>query len=255
MARIAILHPGDMGAAVGRSLVDIDHEVFWLPPRSQATEHRADAARMRPAEELSGCDVVIGLCPPGAAGAVAAAAIAAGARGIYVDANAIAPRTAEQVARSVRAAGLTYVDGSVVGPPPTDAGTTRLFLSGDGAADVAAMFVGAPIEARVLDNSPYAASALKMCYAAWSKITAALVLSAREAAQRFGIEADLLTEWSASQPTLEQRHATAHASATVKGWRWTDEMDEIAVAFAEVGLPDGFGRAAAETFARYPRPA
>jgi 3-hydroxyisobutyrate dehydrogenase-like beta-hydroxyacid dehydrogenase len=254
MARIAILHPGEMGAAVGRALVDIGHEVFWLPPRSPATGERADVARMRPVKDLSHCDVVIGLCPPGAAGAVAAAAIAAGARGTYVDANAIAPGTAEKVAGSVRAAGLTYVDGSVVGPPPTDAGTTRLFLSGDESLDVAALFAGARIEAKVL-GAPFAASALKMCYAAWSKITGALVLSAREAAHRLGVEADLLMEWSASQPTLEQRHATALTSATAKGWRFTDEMDEIAAAFAEVGLPDGFGRAAAETFARFPRPA
>jgi 3-hydroxyisobutyrate dehydrogenase-like beta-hydroxyacid dehydrogenase len=255
MARIAILHPGEMGAAVGHSLIDIGHDVFWLPPRSSATGHRADAAGMRPVEVLSGCDIVIGLCPPGAARAVAAAAIAAGARGTYVDANAIAPVTAEQVAETVRAAGLAYVDGSVVGPPPTSAATTRLYLSGDGATDVAGLFAGARLEARLLESSPYAASALKMCYAAWSKITAALVLSAREAAYRLGIEADLVAEWSASMPTLEQRHSTALASATAKGWRWTDEMAEIAATFAEVGLPDGFGRGAAETFARFPRPA
>ncbi len=34
-----------------------------------------------------------------------------------------------------------------------------------------------------------------------------------------------------------------------KAWRWVGEMDEIAAAFAVHGLPDGFHRAARETYA------
>ena len=35
-----------------------------------------------------------------------------------------------------------------------------------------------------------------------------------------------------------------------KAWRWTGEMDEIAAAFAEAGLPDGFHVAASNLYER-----
>ena len=38
-----------------------------------------------------------------------------------------------------------------------------------------------------------------------------------------------------------------HAAAT-KGWRWVGEMEEIADTFAAAGQPDGFHRAAAEVY-------
>ena len=31
MTSIAILHPGEMGSAIGRALIGVGHEVFWLP--------------------------------------------------------------------------------------------------------------------------------------------------------------------------------------------------------------------------------
>ena len=45
VSRVAILHPGEMGAALGSALVDVGHEVCWLPAgRSAATRRRAAAA-------------------------------------------------------------------------------------------------------------------------------------------------------------------------------------------------------------------
>ena len=53
-ATIGILHPGEMGAAVGQSLVTGGHEVFWLPAgRSEATAARARAAGLTGAVGLA----------------------------------------------------------------------------------------------------------------------------------------------------------------------------------------------------------
>ena len=53
---------------------------------------------------------------------------------MFVDANAISPGTAQEVARIVEAEGAGYVDGGIIGPPPSEPGRTRLYLSGSRAA-------------------------------------------------------------------------------------------------------------------------
>ncbi|MGY1623990.1 DUF1932 domain-containing protein [Geodermatophilus sp. SYSU D00965] len=254
MTRIAILHPGQMGAAVGRALVGAGHDVGWLPAdRGAGTRRRALEAGLRELPDLGDREVVLSVCPPAAA--LDTARAVAGFRGVYVDANAISPATAGEVAAVVRDGGATYVDGGIVGPPPARAGSTRLYLSGQHAAAVAEAFRGTPVEAVVLDGGNTAASALKMTYAAWTKITAALLVSVRRAAGDLGVEEALVAEWARSQPDLADRHAAALHAAERKGWRWEEEMRQIARTLAGTGEPAGFAEAAAEQFSRWPRPA
>jgi 3-hydroxyisobutyrate dehydrogenase-like beta-hydroxyacid dehydrogenase len=254
MSSIAVLHPGEMGAAIGRALADTGHDVCWLPHgRGAGTRRRAHAAGLVERDDVAGCDVVLSVCPPSAA--VANARSVAGFTGLYVDANAISPDSAAEVAATVAGFGASYVDGGVIGPPPVQGGTTRIYLSGDRADEVATVFAGARIEARLLDAGPFAASGLKMTYAAWTKISAALLVAARGAAHSLGVEPDLVEEWTLSQPGLEDRSRHSLQAAQAKGWRWEAEMQEIARTFAAAGQPAGFGQAAAELFGRYPRPA
>lgn len=261
MAQIAILHPGAMGAEVGRALVDNGHDVVFIPAgRSAETRRRAEDAGLRPVSDLAGCRLVISICPPAVAAQVAtfAATGTAGApRGsLFLDANAIAPSTADGIAGRIALAGLTYVDGGIVGPPPRSVGTTRLYLSGAEAPNVAELFRGARIEPRIVpDAGPTAASAVKMTYAAWSKISAALLLAADGAAGALGVQQALRAEWALSQPDLTDRLAGADDAATEKGWRWAAEMLEIAATFEQAGQPGAFGRAAAEIFGGFARPA
>jgi 3-hydroxyisobutyrate dehydrogenase-like beta-hydroxyacid dehydrogenase len=252
MAKIGLLHPGAMGAAVGAALAAPGHEVLWASAgRSDATAARAADAGLVDAGEvpalLERSEVVLSICPPHAAPDVAAQV--AGFGGLFVDCNAIAPFTASAVARTVEAGGAAYVDGGIVGPPPADGASTRLYLSGPRAAEVAALFAGTPVDARDLGPEPAAASALKMAYAAWTKGAAALLLAALAAAERLGVEAALRAEWAHSLPDLPARAERARADATEKGWRWVGEMEEIARTFADAGLPAGFHQAAAEVFA------
>lgn len=253
MPRVAILHPGDMGAVVGGDLVRVGADVRWLPAgRSDGTRGRAEVAGLREAENLNDVDLIISLCPPGAA--VDVARSVAGFRGLYLDANAVGPRTAREIAWIVTGDGARYVDGAVIGPPPTSTGTTRLYLSGAAAREVAELFAGTRLETRVMDSGPYGASALKMTYAAWTKAGGALLMSARATAAKQGVEADLLAEWAISQPGAEERSESAKRSAQEKGWRWEAEMLEIARTFGDSGQPEGFGRGASEVFRRFPRP-
>jgi 3-hydroxyisobutyrate dehydrogenase-like beta-hydroxyacid dehydrogenase len=245
-----------MGAALGAELRRVGTSVVWASAgRSAATARRAELAGLSDvgtvAELARRSDVVISVCPPHAASETARSV--AGYQGVYLDANAVAPATARAIAAEVEAGGGRFVDGGLVGPPPSVA-ATRLYLSGPASAFVAGLFHGTAVQARPLSDRFGDASALKLAYAAWTKGTAALVLAIRELAQAEEIEPALLAEWRESLPDLLGRSASAARSAAEKGWRWVGEMEEIASAFASAGLPDGFHRAAAEVFRRSPKP-
>ena len=182
--------------------------------------------------------MILSICPPHAALDVAREV--AGFNGIYLDANAISPMRAQEIAEFQQ----RYVDGGIVGGPPDEPGTTRLYLSGDETSEAAALFAGSNLEPVVVPD----ASALKMTYAAWSKGTAAMLLALRDVARHFGVERELAAEWARSMTYLPERLAGAERSVAAKGWRWAGEMDEIADTFAAAGEPDGFHRAAAEVF-------
>jgi 3-hydroxyisobutyrate dehydrogenase-like beta-hydroxyacid dehydrogenase len=248
---IGLLHPGEMGAAVGAAMRAKSETVLWASSgRSAATAERAREAGLEDAETIERLarrsDVILVLCPPAAAVEVARSVPRFG--GVYVDANAISPATA----RAISGLAGRYVDGGVVGPPPREPGTTRLYLSGVEAPLVAERFAGTIVDARVVSEEVAAASAVKMAYAAWTKGTAALVLAIRTLARAEGVEETLIEEWRTSLPELPERSDAAARSAVGKGGRWVGEMHEIADTFAAAGLPDGFHRAAAEIYRRSP---
>jgi len=165
----------------------------------------------------------------------------------FVDANAVSPATVREIASTI---GGSFVDAGLIGPPPREPGSTRLYLAGPETESIAALFAGTALEPRVVSEDPGAASAVKMAYAAWTKGTAALLLAIRELARAEGVEETLLEEWRLSLPELIERSSAAARSADTKGWRWVAEMEEIAATFASAGLPDGFHLAAAEVFRR-----
>jgi 3-hydroxyisobutyrate dehydrogenase-like beta-hydroxyacid dehydrogenase len=195
-------------------------------------------------------DIILSVCPPHAALELARSVAASHFHGIYVDANAVSRATAETIGKTVTEAGATFVDGGIIGSPVKRAGTTRLYLSGSHAAEVANLFAASMLDARAIGDAPGAASALKMAYAAWTKCTDALVLAIRALAAREGVDQALLQEWAISQPDLERRSIQAAAVAVPKAWRYVGEMKEIAATLAAAGLPSGFHTAAADLYER-----
>jgi 3-hydroxyisobutyrate dehydrogenase-like beta-hydroxyacid dehydrogenase len=253
---IGLLNPGEMGAAVGQCLTSAGHTVLWASDgRSEETARRASAADLTDAQTArqvaARAQIILSICPPHSALDVAWAVH--GFTGLYLDANAIAPGTAREVAELITANGGSYVDGGIIGPPPVALGTTRLYLSGDHAGTIVDLFKGTGLDTRIIVGPATAASAVKMAYASWTKGTAAMLLAARALAQAEGVEEALLAEWAVSQPQLASQSERAARSGATKGWRWIGEMEEIAHCMAEAGLPDGFHQAAAEIYRRCAR--
>jgi 3-hydroxyisobutyrate dehydrogenase-like beta-hydroxyacid dehydrogenase len=254
---IGLLHPGEMGSMVGARLREAGHPVGWAPDgRSPATKERAGAAGLTDhgavTDLLAASDVVLSICPPHAALEVARSVAAASYGGVFVDANAVAPATTRSIGEVVTAAGATFVDGGIVGSPPVEADTTRLYLSGSDADTVAALFADTVVEAVVVDDRIGSASAVKMTYAAWTKGMHAMLLAIDAVARREGVDAVLRREWARSLPDLDRRLTRATRAADRKGWRWAGEMDEIARTFGAAGAPSGFHEAAAEVYRGHP---
>ena len=252
---IGVLHPGAMGSTVGRALSKAGNSVFWASAgRSAATAARAEqegfVAVFDIATLVTETSVIVSICPPHASESVVDLVAAAGFKGLFIDANAITPSRSAKQRDRISGAGGRYVDGSVIGPPADEAGTTRLYLSGSGSPEAAALFEGGLLEAIPLGGNDFAASALKMTYAAYTKGSAALLLAVSATANQLDVEDALRREWTLSMPDLPARADRLLEFAGRKAWRFEEEMRYIAETMAAAGVPDGFHLAAAEIYRR-----
>lgn len=255
MSAVGIIHPGAMGISIAASAQAAGQAVYWASAgRSAATRQRAQQHNLLDMETLAQlcerCDVLVCVCPPHAAESVAEAVMGAGFGGLYCDGNAIAPQKARRIGERMMAARIEFVDGGIIGPPAWEAGTTRFYLSGISAPQIASLFDGSVTEAIVIGEEVGRASALKMVFAAQTKGTTALLSAVQATAEAMGVRGDLDAEWARRLPDAAESRAKQVRSVTAKAWRFTGEMQEIAATFAEAGLPDGFHLAAHEVYQR-----
>ncbi|MFJ1967698.1 DUF1932 domain-containing protein [Streptomyces sp. NPDC087903] len=257
-ADVGIVHPGAMGARVAAQAVAGGARVRWLPlGRSAATRKRADELGLRPAGSLTElaarCTVILSVCPPAAALDVARVVAAAGFGGVYVDANAVSPARMAQIAEALADTGATLVDGGIAGPPPRTAGTTRLYLSGEATAvdEVQGLFRNTLLTPVTLAGPIGRASALKLAFAAYNKISYALAAEASALAESHGVLDDLVDLAAHLLPGTPLAAPGQWASAGPRAWRWGPEMEEIAEASRGSGLSGALADAAAHTFERW----
>jgi putative dehydrogenase len=232
---VAVIAPGMMGAAVGKRLVDNGVKVLTsLMGRSAETATRAKAAGMAAAgdEEIAACDFILSILPPGDAVALAErfqpALKASNAKPIYVDCNAINPKTVDRVAAVIAPTDCPFVDSGIIGSPPKpgDAGP-RFYASGTAAPRFATLRQYG-LDVRVLDGAMSAASALKMSYAGITKGTQAIGAAMMLAATRAGSADALFAELSSSQKEMFAWFKRGLALMPPKAYRWVAEMHEIA---------------------------
>lgn len=252
---IGVLSPGDMGHAVGRALRESGREVVTdLSGRSTHTRERAERAGLEDAGSLvqlvARADLVLCILPPAAAEecarAVAAAMGTTGSAPLYADCNAVSPDTARLLESVIRAAGASFVDVGIVGPPPGRGTAPRFYASGAEAERLTDLAPGA-IDVRPIGPDVGRASALKMTYAALTKGTMTLHAAVLLAAWQLGLHEELSAELQASQSQAWSRMGIIPFLPADAG-RWIGEMEEIAATFREAGVPDDFHRGAAEIF-------
>ena len=194
--------------------------------------------------------IILSVVPPGSALEVAAelAANAGPGRPLVADLNAVAPTTVERIAETLRGAGLDLVDGSISGPPPRGAGSTRVYLSGLRAAVVAGLpFHG--VERILVGDSVGSASAVKMCTASVYKGRVALLTQALRTAHAHGVVEHVLGDLAQTGVADTARAGATLGRASAKAWRYVAEMKEIASTQESAGLTPELFRALAAVYA------
>jgi putative dehydrogenase len=232
---VAVIAPGMMGAAVGKRLVDNGLKVLTsLKDRSEETQRRAQAAGMLSGsdEEIAAADLILSILPPGDAVGLAErfapALTASNSKPVFVDCNAVSPRTVDRIAAAIAPTRSPFVDAGIIGQPPKpgDAGP-RFYASGREAQRFAQLRQFG-LDVRVLDGPLSAASALKMSYAGITKGTQALGAAMLLAATRGGTADALLAELQGSQAQMLGWLKRSLSMMPPKAYRWVAEMHEIA---------------------------
>ena len=253
MANIALFSPGAMGASIGAAAVNRGHTVYWSPKnRSSESFRRADRAQLiacdNEAEIFACTDIILSVCPPHLADAVADQAIRNTFSGLFLEGNAISPERTRTIAKKLSKLSINVVDGGIIGGPAWQSeSNTKLYLSGPEAKSIQDLFSGSPLHTSILDDQLGSASALKMVFAAYSKGTTALLASILAVANKQGVLNYLEDQWGEKFTQQTIQRVTTNAA---KAWRFSGEMREISSTFENSGQPDGFHIAAAETFDR-----
>jgi len=249
---IGMVSPGHMGSGLGWALRDGGAAVrSTLDGRSPRSARLAEAAALDLVPDLEELvrtvDVVLVVTPPGAAldaaRAVAAAATRTGAAPLVADLNATAPSTVDKLAGVYAQAGMSFVDGSISGPPPTVRPGARIFLSGPRAGEIA----GLPwrhVKPVLVPGPVGQASAVKMCTASLHKGLDGLYSQAIRAAAHYGVLDEVMTDLR----TTNFADPVRVAMAATKAHRYVPEMHEIANAQQDAGLTPALFEAFAAVF-------
>ena len=255
MKKIGILHPGEMGISIAASAINCGHLVYWASKgRSYKTRLRAEKHNLFEINELAdlckNSEIIFSVCPPHAAEDVAKSVIGHGFKGYYLDANAISPQRTIKIKQLMESNDIQFIDGGIIGGPAWNPKETILYLSGKDAKIITNCFSNGPLETKIIGDEPGKASALKMCFAAYSKGSTALLAMILAAAVSLDVQDELYQQWDLGNAEFVKQVEDRVTRVTAKAWRFEGEMREIAATFHDTGLPSGFHEAAAETYHR-----
>ena len=230
---IGIIGMGAMGAGVAARLVSNGLEVRTsIKGRGAETKNRATKAGVRLLDlgEVCKAQIVLSIVPPAEAMnvalEVAAALKDAKDKPIFVDCNAISVDSVKDIAVVMRESGIPFVDGGIIGFPPSEKAQPTLYVAGEHASRVAELSASG-LNVRPIDGPIGSASALKMSYAGINKGMVMLISSMILAADRAGAAGALKQELSVSRPELIERMNRSIPDMFSKAARWAPEMEEI----------------------------
>lgn len=251
---VGVVSAGDMGAAIGAALAanGVDAATS-LEGRSALTRTRAAEAGMRDAGSLTALversGLLLSVLPPadavGVAEEIADAMARTGARPVFAECNAVAPRTAQRIATLIGDAGAPVIDAGIIGPPPAPGSRTRIYCSGPDTAPLEALREHG-LDVRRVGPRIGQASGLKMVYAASTKGTTALWTELLTAAEAMGLTDALLAEFGDAPGPARSVKSVPEMPRRAR--RWVGEMEEIAATFEALGLTPRILLGAADMF-------
>jgi 3-hydroxyisobutyrate dehydrogenase-like beta-hydroxyacid dehydrogenase len=253
---VAILSPGDMGHAIGQLLRENELKVFTcLTGRSVRTRELSEKAGIIDVPNMNDLveqsDVVMSVtvseAVPGLCHEIADAVKATGTDLLFAECNAIAPSLSAEMQKVLNEGGARYVDASIIGPPPRNGSSPRLYVSGDNAIEMVQLR-DFGLDVRNLGDQLGRASGIKMCYAAMTKGTAALHTELLIAAEKMGLSEELMVEFTNGHQSVVDRMESWIPSMPAKSRRWVSEMEEIEATFRDLGLTPNIFKGVADMY-------
>ena len=233
-----------MGHAVGQLLRE--HElrvVTCLEGRSKRTRALSEKAGIDDVPNLEDMvvqsqivlSITVSEAVPEVCQSVAGAIRATGADVLFAECNAVAPQVAQRMEPIITDAGGRFVDASIIGGPPRNGSSPRLYASGRYAGELADL-VDFGLDVRQVGPEVGQASGIKMCYAAMTKGSSALYTQLLLAAELMGLSDHVKAEFRNSQPAILQRMERGLPGVPARARRWVSEMQEIEATFEHLGL-------------------
>jgi 3-hydroxyisobutyrate dehydrogenase-like beta-hydroxyacid dehydrogenase len=243
--KIGILSIGEMGFHWATLLKGQSVEVLtYDKDRGEVSRKRGENAGVKSlpsmARLVKEAELIVSIVVPSAAKRVAvkvAKAVAKSGRKelLYLDANAISPMTADGIATVLKPAGVSFVDGCIIGSAARMGKGTIVYVSGPEAQRLQALEAfGIPI--RVLGPDASQASAFKVVYAGLTKGLQGLFVELLMGARRFGLMNEVRAQYEESFPGLLDKIATSIVGLRIHAARRAEEMDELKRTFNHHGM-------------------
>jgi 3-hydroxyisobutyrate dehydrogenase-like beta-hydroxyacid dehydrogenase len=243
--KIGILSIGEMGFHWAKLLQGHGVEVLtYDKDRGEVSRKRGQNAGVTSvpsmAELVHAADLIVSIVVPSAARRVAetvAAAVKDSGRKdlLFLDANAISPMTADDVAAVLNPAGVNFVDGCIIGAAARMGKGTLVYVSG-AQADRLKALEPFDIPIKVLGPNPNQASAFKVVYAGLTKGLQGLFCELFMGARRFGLLKELTAQYEESFPGLIDKVASSIVGLRIHAGRRAEEMDELKRTFNHHGM-------------------
>ena len=265
MTRIGVLGFGEAGSAFAVALAAAGARVYSYDRHFDSDDEKASSERRAGhpeiefrslAELLAAADVVLSLVTTDAALEAASACLPGLKPGqVYCDLNSTSPRVKRELDALLAPAGVTFVEGAVLGAIGVSGARTRILLGGSGAQPLSVQLNALGLDTVAYSDEIGKASAFKMLRSVFSKGLEALLVEFLMAGRKAGLDDHLWREvtellggdrfdrvarnWVCS-------HAVAHE-------RRLHEMRQVGELLDELGLESIITDAATRFFERSTR--
>ena len=243
--KIGIMSIGEMGFHWAKLLKSHGVEVLTYDKnRSEVSRKRAENAGVKSVTSMNAlvrdADLIVSIVVPFAAKRVAAkvakAVMKAGRKDLlYLDANAISPMTADDIAKTLIPAGVNFIDGCIIGAAARMGKGTIVYVSGPEAARLQAL-EAFQIPVKILGPSTNQASAFKVVYAGLTKGLQGLFCELMMGARRFGLLNEIRAQYEESFPGLLDKVSSSIVGLRIHAARRAEEMDELKRTFNHQGM-------------------
>jgi L-threonate 2-dehydrogenase len=243
--KIAIMSIGEMGFHWAKLLKGHGVDVLtYDKDRGEVSRKRGENAGVKSvgsmADLVNQADLIVSIVVPSAAidvaRKIAEAVKTAGRKDlIFVDANAISPMTAEEIAKNLQPAGVNFVDGCIIGSAARMGKGTIVYVSGPEAKRMQ-ILEKFNIPVKVLGASASQASAFKVVYAGLTKGLQGLFCELLMGARRFGLLQEIRAQYDESFPGLLDKVSSSIVGLRIHAGRRAEEMDELKRTFNHFGM-------------------